>query len=71
MTAHPIHRQVPEERVVDWRRRVLLRSGFPPHLAGALARDARYDLHALIELTERGCPPDLAGRILAPLGARP
>ena len=26
-----------------------------------------YDLHALIELVERGCPPELAVRILAPL----
>jgi hypothetical protein len=25
------------------------------------------DLHALIELVERGCPPELAARILAPL----
>jgi hypothetical protein len=25
------------------------------------------DLHALIELIERGCPPELAARILAPL----
>jgi hypothetical protein len=25
------------------------------------------DLHALIELVERGCPPPLAARILAPL----
>lgn len=25
------------------------------------------DLHAMIELLERGCPPDLAARILAPL----
>jgi hypothetical protein len=27
----------------------------------------RYDVHAVIELVERGCPPDLATRILAPL----
>jgi hypothetical protein len=50
-----------------WRRRRLLESGFPPRLAAELAGDARYDLHALIELTERGCPPDLAVRIIAPL----
>ncbi len=69
MTAHPIHTRTPEGQVVNWRRRLLLRSGFPPALARALARDPRYDLHALIELTERGCPPELAGRILAPLEA--
>ena len=32
------------------------------HLAGTLARDGRYDLHRLIELVERGCPPGLAVR---------
>ena len=36
-------------------------------LAARLAGDARFDLHAVIELTERGCPPDFAVRILAPL----
>ncbi len=32
-----------------------------------LARDSRYDLHALTELTGTGCPPELAVRIVAPL----
>lgn len=53
--------------LVRWRRRQLLESGFWLPLANHLARDARYDLHALIELAERGCPPELAVRILAPL----
>jgi hypothetical protein len=52
--------------VVRWRREQLVGSGFPLPLAARLAKDARYDLHALIELTERGCPPELAVRILAP-----
>ncbi len=42
-------------------------SGFSPALAAEIAEDSRYDLHALIELVERGCRPDLAVRILAPL----
>jgi hypothetical protein len=42
-------------------------AGFEPPLALSLAQDSRYDLHALIELVERGCPPRLAIRILAPL----
>lgn len=50
-----------------WRRTQLVDSGFPALLAGTLARDGRYDLHRLIELVERGCPPGLAVRILAPL----
>jgi hypothetical protein len=53
--------------VRGWRRDQLLETGFPPALAGRLAADARFDLHALIELVERGCPPELAVRILAPL----
>ena len=51
----------------SWRRDQLLASGFEPTLAAELAADARCDLHALIELVERGCPPSLAARILAPL----
>ena len=55
----------------DWRRDRLVDAGFPRGLAARLARDARYDLHALIELVERGCPPALAARILAPLDDAP
>jgi len=62
---------VPTERerddVLAWRRTQLLRSGFPSPLADRVADDGRYDLHRLIELVERGCPPELALRILAPL----
>ena len=57
--------------VVAWRRRRLLESGFPGPLATELAHAPNIDLHALIELTERGCPPELAARILAPLDDGP
>jgi hypothetical protein len=61
---------VREERagasLVSWRRDQLLASGFSSRLAGRVACDAQYDLHALIELVESGCPPELAVRILAP-----
>ena len=50
-----------------WRRDQLAQAGFPLPVAARLADDPRYDLHALIELVERGCRPDLAARILAPL----
>ena len=53
--------------VVIWRREQLVESGFPLSLAARVARDRRYDLHLLIELVERGCSPELAIRILAPL----
>ena len=52
--------------LVGWRREQLVHSGFSLPAAARLARDRRYDLHALIELVERGCPPDLAVRILEP-----
>ena len=53
--------------VVSWRRDQLVRAGFTLPVAARLARDPRYDIHALIELVERGCSPELAMRILAPL----
>lgn len=55
------------DEVVRWRRMQLVDAGFPAPRAVAIASDTRFDLHALIELVERGCPPDLAARILAPL----
>lgn len=55
------------QEVVRWRREQLTDSGFPLSVAARLAEDARYDLHALIELVERGCPHHLAARIAAPL----
>ena len=53
--------------MVGWRRERLLAAGFVPELAARLAQDCRIDLHALLELTDRGCPPAVAARILAPL----
>jgi hypothetical protein len=52
--------------IARWRAERLRAAGFDLELAGKLAVDHRYDLHALIELVERGCPPALAARILAP-----
>jgi hypothetical protein len=57
--------------VIEWRCCQLRSSGFPPALAAEAAAEERFDLHALIELTEQGCPPPLALRILAPLDAGP
>ena len=52
---------------VRWRARRLLSAGFSPDLAHRLARADRVDLHELLSLVDRGCPPELAARILAPL----
>ena len=56
-----------QANVTSWRRDRLVDAGFALPLASRLSRDGRYDLHALIELVEHGCPPELALRILAPL----
>ena len=56
--------------VAEWRRGRLLAAGFAPSLAADLATDCGVDLHALLELVDRDCPPDLAARILAPLDER-
>ena len=70
-----MHTETTHERQVDevvrWRREQLAETGFSLQLAGEVANDARYDLHALIELVERGCPPELAARITAPLEREP
>jgi hypothetical protein len=70
MAPHVSHQQkigADTEGVIAWRSRRLQRAGFDPALANSLARDRRSDLHALLELVDRGCPPALAARILAPL----
>jgi hypothetical protein len=54
------------DQVVRWRCEQLIESGFAPALAARIAENTHYDLHALIELVERGCQPQLAVRILAP-----
>lgn len=56
-----------EQEVVGWRKERLRGVGFGCELATALAADCAVDLHELIQLVERGCPPELAARILAPL----
>ena len=51
----------------EWRRRRLTLAGFEPRLAAQLADEAAVDLHQLLTLLDRGCAPELAARILAPL----
>lgn len=56
-----------QNRIMAWRIDRLRDVGCSARLAETLARDSRYDLHTLLELVDRGCPPKLAARILAPL----
>lgn len=62
-----IETRVRRQAVIRWRGEQLLAAGFPPLLSAKVSGDERYDVHALIELVERGCPAELAVRILAPL----
>jgi hypothetical protein len=52
------------DRVERWRTAELMRVGFAGDDAVALAARTDVDLHEAIELVRRGCPPDLAVRIL-------
>jgi hypothetical protein len=62
-----LQQELESGRIVAWRRDQLTAAGIPLPLAARVAQDDRYDLHALIELVERGCAAELAVRILAPL----
>jgi len=61
-------RRTPANPVREWRRRRLLALGLAEAAARQLAEDRRVDLHAILDLVDRGCPPELAVRIVAPLG---
>ena len=50
--------------VLAWRFDALCRSGFDLDAAAVLAANVEVDLHRAIELVGRGCPPELASRIL-------
>jgi hypothetical protein len=52
------------ERVERWRAAELVRAGFTADDAVALAARFDVDLHEAISLVERGCPSELAVRIL-------
>jgi hypothetical protein len=64
-TARP---SLPSDPVVEWRHSRLITAGFPSAVAARLAEDRGIDLHEVLDLTGSGCPPDLAARILAPIG---
>jgi len=57
----------PPVDVITWRLCRLQESGFARDLAAWLASTAAVDVHALLQLVDRGCPPELAARILSPI----
>lgn len=59
-------RRVQEDdgEVLAWRAEELVRAGYDGDNALMLALERRVDLHAAVDLLRRGCPPQLAIRIL-------
>jgi nucleotide-binding universal stress UspA family protein len=53
--------------IVSWRREQLLQAGLPLAVAASVALIPHYEVHEVLSLIRRGCPPELAVRILAPL----
>jgi hypothetical protein len=60
----PTWEQDEHERVERWRQDQLERAGFPPRDAAALAARTDVDLHGAVKLLQRGCPTNLALKIL-------
>jgi hypothetical protein len=64
MAAAPEIVETELERVERWRAAELVRVGYAGDDAVALAARFEVDLHEAVALVRRGCPPDLAVRIL-------
>jgi hypothetical protein len=50
--------------VLAWRFDALCRSGYDLDAAAVLAANVEVDLHEAVDIVMRGCPPELAARIL-------
>jgi hypothetical protein len=59
-----IYREPEIERIERWRADELARAGYDRDAAEALAARHDIDLHWAAELLQRGCPPEIALRIL-------
>lgn len=64
MSAVETYIETEAERVERWRTEELIRGGFDPDIAALMAIEPGIDLHAAVDLIDRGCPPDIAARIL-------
>lgn len=71
LNSNTTHGQTPSRGVIAWRRSQLADAGFDPWTADVFARTESVDLLAVLELVERGCTPELAGRIMAPIDFEP
>ena len=64
MTAAEVKVENELERIERWRVEALERAGYPADAARAIASRHDIDLHTATNLVERGCPPEIALRIL-------
>lgn len=64
MTAAELHQHAEIERIEAWRMEELERAGYSPDAAATLATRHDIDLHSATDLIERGCPAEIALRIL-------
>ena len=55
------------DAIVAWRGRLLIAAGFPASLASRMAATRGVDIHELLKLVDKGCPPELAVRIAGPV----
>ena len=64
MTAAELVVRDEAELIQAWRAEALERAGYPREAAAELAARVDIDLHRAEDLVRRGCPTDLALRIL-------
>ena len=64
MTAAEVHERTELERIESWRLEELERAGYPIAAARQIAKRHDVDLHRAIDLVARGCPHEIALRIL-------
>ena len=57
-------REATADQILDWRFEQLLRVGYERRQARVLSQRFEVDLHRAVDLVRRGCPHDVALRIL-------
>jgi hypothetical protein len=63
-TADVVYEETEEQRIESWRLEALERAGYDRRAAFAIARRHDVDLHRAVEMLDRGCPAELAVKIL-------
>ena len=64
MTTAELHVETEIERIESWRMEELERAGYTLDAATAIATRHDIDLHFAVDLIRRGCPGEIALRIL-------